>query len=363
MFERNDNKLPVAVTPEGEAFKAYLKAVKGLKYDPETADDWQAANQEILDLKLTPSTVHHDEILQNLTVMFKNDEYIWDRLMPRSFTGGKLGGQFWKYDRRDQVNFPDDEVGDKGEVNKIAQNRTKAAYGLTERSLIEEITPATLQNQAEPLNELMDAQIHVLQGREFNRELRVAAIVGAAGSYSGNTTAIAAGDRWDTASGGDPGADVDAARAATWEGMGPGRWVIAVSLDVHNVLKRHPLILDTFKYGGSAPPFATRQMLAEYFEVDEYVVGKSRKDTANRNQSASYSRIWPNVLALVRVSDSPSLRNAAFGLSLEDKPMSQDLLFLLEEGSAGLWRSRASNHDQELVIAPTCGYLLTTPIG
>ena len=360
--ERND-ALPVAVTEEGKAFQNYMKGLRALKNNPEARADWEAANAELLALKLTPGTVHHDEILQTMSVMFKNDEFIWDRVMPQVMTNGSLGGLFWKYDRRDQLSFPDDAIGDKGKVNELGQNRTQDSFALTPRSLKESVDEFTLQDQASPLNELMDAQMHPLQGLDFNREVRVAGIVGAAGSYSGNTVAIAASDRLDTATGGDPGGIMDTARASVWEGMGPGRWVVAVSLSVHNVLKRHPRILDTFKYGGSAPPFATRQMLAEFFEVDEYVVGKARKDTANRNQTASYSRIWPDVIALVRVSQQPSLRNAAFGYVLQDKPTRQDMWFRLEDGGQGVWTTRATRADQEKVVAPTCGYLVTTPIG
>jgi hypothetical protein len=286
--------------------------------------------------------------------------------MPMVMTDGKLGGQYFEYDRRDRLAYPDDTITARGTVNELGANRIRSSYALQPRSLSEKVDEFTLQNQTAPLNELMDAQLHVMDGMMFNREVRVAAVCAASGNYSGNTTAIAAGDRWDTATGGDPGAVIDVARAAVWSGMGPGRWVLAMSLSVYNVLKRHPRILDTFKYSAAAtggPKFATRQMLAEYFEVDEVVVGKARKDTANIAQTASYSRIWSDIVALLRVSNGPSLRNAAFGYVLQDKPSLSDLLWLPQEGGKGVYQARVTHADQEKVVAGPSGYLVTTPIG
>lgn len=365
MSQANHGTLPVARTDEGKAFEKLYKELRGIAHsgDEEALADWKEANEEVLNLKLSPSNVFHSDILTTMSVMFKNDELIWDRVMPMVTTNGQKGGEYWEYDRRDQLAFPDDAVSSEGEVNELGANRTKGNYQLTERSLKERVALSVIKDQSAPLNELMDAQMHVLQGVEMNRELRVATKVGTSTAYGSNTVAIAAADRWDTATGGNPGQVVDTARAAVWEGMGPGRWVLATSLSVHNVLKRHPLILDTFKYGGNAPAFATRQMLAEYFEVDEYVVGKARKDTANINQTASYSRIWPDVLALVRVAGAPSLRNAAFGYVLQDAATRQTMWFDNREGSEGMYTTRATRYDQEKVIAATCGYLITTPIG
>lgn len=364
--ERNDLRMPTQRTAKGLAFDAFMTRIKSMASDPAHAADFAAANAEAMRMKLAPGVPHFDTVLQTMSVMYQNDEYIWDRVMPMVLTDGKLGGQYWEYDRRDRLNYPDDEIASRGTVNELGANRIRSSYALTPRSLSEKVDEFTLQNQTAPLNELMDAQLHVMDGMMFNRENRVASVLATSGNYSGNTVAVAAADRWDTAAGGDPGAVIDTARAAVWSGMGPGRWVLATSLSVYNVLKRHPRILDTFKYTGTAtgsPKFATRQMLAEYFEVDEVVVGKARKDTANIAQTASYSRIWSDICALVRVSNGPSLRNAAFGYVLQDKPSLQDLLWLPQEGGKGVYMARVTHADQEKVVAGPSGYLVTTPIG
>ena len=360
--------LPVARTERGIEYQRYMRSLKdifsGRDVDPELEADIREANAEILAVKdLTPGQVHVNEVLRTMSVMYANDEYIGTRLMPVIFTGGKLSGTYYTYNKRDRFAAPDDDMTARTDANEVSQGRSTATYSLTPRALKEFLDQLTIQNQDAPLNELMDLQENVLELLELKREQRLAAILGAAGSYGANTVALAAGDRWDTASGGDPGGVVDAAKAALWSGRGTGRTVAFCSLSVHNKLKRNPNILDQFKYAGEKPGFATRDMLREYFEVDEYLVGRARQDTANEGQTASYSRIWPDVLGIVRVAERASLRNAAFGYTVQDQPTQADMWWELPKGTKGGYCERVSRCDQELVVAADTGYLITTPIG
>lgn len=382
-----DPSIPVHRTPEGKAYEAYLKQIKsyaqqyernhGKKLtgkalrDPEFAAimaEISELNADILAMKDVtggPAAVHQNTVLTQLSVMYRNDEFIGRNLMPTIFTGGALSGVYFEYEKRDRLAYPDDSMQDRTEPNELNQNRSKSTYALQPRSLTETLDWLVIQNQSAPLNEVVDLTNNVLNGMEFNAEVRIATAIQTAGNYGGNTAAMAAADRWDTAAGGDPASVVDSAKAACWGGSGPGKWVMNTSIFTHNVLKRHPRILDSFKYSGALgnSGFVTRKMLAEYFEVDEYIVGAARKDTANIGQTASYSRIWGNSLAITRVCTTPSLRNACFGYTLQDNPVVSALFWLPERGFGGQYKARTSYSDQQLVIAGTTSYLITTPIG
>lgn len=380
--------MPEQRTAEGRAYEAYVRSVKELarKYeqnkgkqltgaalvDPDFAAqmvEMGQLNDDLLAMKDVtggPSAVHQDTVLQQMSVMYQNDEFIGRRLMPTIYTNGALSGVYFNYEKRDRLAYPDDSMRDRTDPSELNQNRSKSTYALQPRSLVELLDWLVVQNQSAPLNEVVDLVNNCLNGMEFNAEVRIATAVQTSGNYGGNTAAVSAADRWDTGSGGDPGSVVDTAKAACWGGSGPGKWVVAVSLPLHNVLKRHPRILDSFKYSAASlggPKFATRQMLAEYFEVDEYVVGAARKDTANIGQTASYSRIWGDSLAVLRVSVTPSLRNACFGYTLQDNPTLSELFWLPDRGTKGMYKARTSYSDQQLVIAPTSSYLVTTPTG
>jgi hypothetical protein len=362
-------------TPEGRAYDAYIKAIQtlgnrlgqpssGEQLDAELVD-LKRENEAILAIKdIRPGDVHVSQVLQTLSVMFANDEFIGNRLMPVVFNSGKLSGTFYKYEKRNSLGYPDDSMADRTTPAELNQSRTKATFSLTIRSLREFLDQYVIQNQDAPLNELVDLTANVLNGMAFNREVRHAAVLCTAGNFGANTVAVAAGDRWDTAGGGDPGAVIDTAKAAVWSGRGPGRWAGYMSLNVFNVLKRHPRILDTFKYGVGAagPSQASLQMLAEYFDLDEILVGRARKDTANEGQTASYSRIWSDVFGIARVV-APSPRNAGFGFTFQDAPTQSDLSYELMDGAKGGYYARSTHADNELVVASECGYLVTTPIG
>lgn len=382
-----DSNIPVHRTPEGKAYEAYLKQIKSYatQYershgkpltakalrDPEFAAimaELAETNADILAMKDVtggPAAVHQNTVLTQLSVMYRNDEFIGRTLMPTIYTNGALSGVYFEYEKRDRLAYPDDSMAERTDPNELNQNRSKSTYALQPRSLVELLDWLVIQNQSAPLNEIVDLTNNCLNGMEFNAEIRIATAVQTSGNYGGNTAAVAAADRWDTASGGDPAGVVDAAKALCWGGSGPGKWVINTNITVHNYLKRHPRILDSFKYSGAlgTSGFVTRKMLAEYFEVDEYIVGAARKDTANIGQTASYSRIWGSSLAITRVCTTPSLRNACFGYTLQDNPTTSNLFWIPDKGFGGVYKARTSYSDQQLVIAPTSSYLITTPIG
>ncbi len=368
MFTRAERQELNQRTERGLAYESRVKYIKGVaeRRDESELAEMAERNATLLELKdLRPGDVHQDEILTSLSVMYTNDDYIGEQIMPPVMTGGNLSGLFFQYNQKDRLNYPDDTVTDRANANELGQGRTKGNYALTIRSLREYLDWMTIQNQTAPLNEIIDAQAHVLDGLAFNREKRIITVATSSGNFGSNTVALTGSDRWDTSAGGDPGGVVDTARANLWQGMGPSRIVAAASLSVYNVLKRHPRILDTFKYGvgGAGPKFATRQMLAEYFEVDEFLVGAARQDTANENKTASFSRMWPDILGIYRVSTAPSLRNVCFGYSFQDAAVQTDLMWNPERGPKGAYVARASMSDQQKVISTFAGYLITTPIG
>jgi hypothetical protein len=355
-----DWSLPQQRTQKGLKYESFMKTMREEMVDAEDPEV-KEANDEIIRCKdLKPGDVHQSTVLNSMSVMYANDDYIGLRLMPELRTGNRAG-IYYKYNKRDRFAYPDDSMSTRTEANEVSEGRTTGTYSLSGRALKEFVDQTTLNNQDAPLNEMMDAQNNVLEGVTFKQEVRIASAVTTAGNYAGNTAAIAAPDRWDTATGGDPINDINTALAARWNGRGPGRVVAATSLTVWNVLKVHPRLLDLIR--GNRDGMLSREMFAQWFEIDELLIGKARKDTANEGQTASYSRIWPDSFAIVRVATSPSIRNASFGYSVMEKAPVQRMWFDPKSGEEGGWYTQASLADQQLVVAGDTGYLLTTPVG
>lgn len=305
---------------------------------------------------LGPGAVHQDMSIQNMSIRYANDDYIGERLMPPA-TVSNRSNVFYHYDERAQLSFPSDRIGSRGEANEVVQNVTKDQY-LTEAHALQEFVDLDeIGNADAPLDPLYDATVLVNEGISFNRESRIATILSTAGSYGSNTTAIAAGQEWNSANGGSPTKLIRYARDQVWSGPTPSRLIAFCSPNVFRTLSQHPSVRDLFKY--TKDGFATPEMLARYFMVDELLVGYARNDTANEGQTMVQGRIWPDVFGIVRVALLPSVRTYCFGTTFRWGPQMAQQWFEQKRGRIGGYYTKVSCSEQHKVVASRAGYLLT----
>lgn len=328
--------------------------------DPKHREAIRRCNAGLVNCKLlTPGAVHNDATLSRVSVQYKNEVYIGTRLMP-IVPVGKLSDKYYVYNKRDRLAAPDDTIGPRGRANEVNENRSTDNYSCESYALKCHVDGQTIANQDAPLNEMLDATASVNDGLLLNEEIRIATIMTTAGNYGGNTAALAAADRLDSSSGGNPTKLLQDADDALWMGNGETRKVLFMGNEVWKVMARHPVLLDLFKYNKSG--LVKISDLMEHFDIDEVLIGKARRDTANEGQSASYSRIWGKQLGLVRVASDPGLRQASFGYTLRfgDKKTSQ--WFDPDIGAEGGYYTRTSMSEDHKVVAADTGWLWTTVI-
>ena len=359
---------------KGELYTEWRRNLDDMLYsnDSKAVQLVGRANASMHQKFLTSGQVHTDAVIQQMSLQYGNEEYIGEQIMPPILVD-KQSGLYQVYPQRERFAFPSDELDDYSEPNEINETRTTTSYACEGRGYKNSVAATTLANQDSPLNEMLDLTESIMEGMYFQRERRIAAVAGIAGSYGANTAAIAAANRWDSATGGDPIANMQTADAALWQGRGQSDKVMFSSLDVAHVLMRHPDILGLFQYNGSSPGLATPDMIARFLGADRYLVGAARRDSANENQTAVYARIWPDVFGLVRVPRNPTLRNAFFGATFRwrmqgvpglDAAMGYVTQQWFDEkvGLGGAYWAKATCSETHDVIAPLTGYLYTTPI-
>lgn len=334
------------------------KALQGIR-DPKNKALVEQSNAALRAKALTPGISHSDATIANMSVQYANDEYIGLRLMPVIPQGHKTGTYF-TYDKRAQLAYPDDALGVRGSPNEITRSRGTASFATNGYGYKDFVDNSELQNQDAPLDDLADATAGLLEALAFREELRIATILTDAANYGGNTTALGAAVRWDDA-GSNPVGDIQAARNALWTGRGPGKVVAFTSLAAWTAMQANSQMQDLFKYtkDGLLQP----QQWANYFGIDELLIGAARKDTANEGQTASYSRIWGDVFGLVRVATTPSVRNASFGFTFRFGQIDTAQVFDPMIGTKGGYWAKASVDETHKVVAPDTGFLLTTVIG
>jgi hypothetical protein len=329
------------------------RATGGLQVTPETAMELIARELTVGDVQTTP-------VLQNFSQMYANDEYIGTRIMPVvPVPLGTGSASYWTHDQANAFTAPDDSIATGGTVNEVTEGLTPTSVTLLPRALQERLDVRVKAAMDAPVAQMVTPLLTVLDGLLLNQEVRIAAIAGVAGSYGANTAPIAALDRWSTAAGGDPGGDIDTAKAALFGGSSPSLTVGFCSLAVYNVLRRNPVILDHFKYTGR--DVLGRRQLADYLELDELLVGAARRNTALPGVAAVYARIWPDVFGVVRVPRMPAVKVATFGITLEE-PKSEMEWFEAAEGGWGAFHSKVAFADASVVVSNACGFLYTTPI-
>lgn len=310
---------------------------------------------------LTPGEVHTDRALTNFAVQYANEEYIGDNLATVIPVGTK-SDEYYIFNERDRLGFPDDRLGDRDLPNQVTQRYTTDSFLCQDRGLEHPVSEATILNQDAVLDVLRSATEIVNEGIAFNREQRWATLFGTSANYGANTASLAALPWTNPAS--DPAKDVLTARGQLWNGIGPGVWKGFMSYDVYKALATHPGLISKFAGSGRVDKsgLVTPQMLADIFDVAEIHIGRAWKDSANEGQTASYGRIWPNVFGIVRVSQSASKYNAVFASRFQWlKPQT----IVINDPRAGVRGTRfvaTKLSDVEKVIASKTGYLLTSVI-
>jgi hypothetical protein len=305
---------------------------------------------------MTPGQVHVNRPLSNLAIAYANEEYIGDLLIPEVKVE-KQADSFYEMSRRDFTAYPSDNLSVEGEANKISRSLTTQSYLSVDHGYKESVPLSTIENQDEVLDEFVAATENTAEGLAYQREARQVTLLTTAGNYSGNTTAVSTG--WST--GGTPIADVQTARAAIWQGAGPSRVLGFCSLNVYNILAKHSTMLAIFRYGPEANGLVTPKMIANVFGLDDLLVGKAWKDTANIGQSASYSRMWGDVFGIVRVMKGTATRNrnAGFAARFTWKRPSTKIDLRPLNGVSGGYVVQTTSSDIDKVVGAPTGYLLT----
>lgn len=299
------------VTSQKKAIAANEAFCRGVGLPTKTGSDLTKSAVDHRERAVTAGTVHVNTVLSTFSVMYTNDEYIGDRLMPVVSVPDR-GGIFYKYPKRERFAYPDDKLGQRARANEIDASRTTDNYAVSDYGFSNFLDLDALHHQDAPLNEMLDLLEAINDGIAFKREKRIASVVQTSGNYGGNTANAAT--KWDTAStGGSIRADIAAADSAIWRGRSPTKKIGVTTIDNWNsCILNNPAIIEAIKYTQTG--VLTAQLVAGFFGLDDLLIGRAREDTANIGQTASYSRMWStDFFSILTVAIRPTIRSLHFG--------------------------------------------------
>jgi hypothetical protein len=345
----------------GLAYEAMMKGYQKLRASktPQHKAMYDALVADVESMRqkgVSPSTVHSNTFLSNMSVMYANDAYIGEQLVT-VVPVSKRSDTFAIYPQRERFEYPDDKLGERSMAQEISESRTSDTYSLLDYGFSNFVSQATLDNQDPIFDEMADLLGAILEGIANKREQRISSTLTTASNYSGNTTTLAGSDQWDSTSGGNPIKDIQTAIASLFNGPGMTRVVGFTSLNVFNVLARHPTILDNLKYTRAG--LVSRAELAQYFGLDDLLVGAARKQTANEGQTAAYSRMWGLDFGVVRVASTASKRTASFASLFRENgdPVTTEW-FEPNAGKKGGYFAKVGVSEDLKVVAANAGYII-----
>ncbi len=339
---------------------SYLARAKAMlrSNDPVAIAAVKAANDHLFSLKLLgPSAVHNNGTLSSLSVQYSNEAFIGQMLMPVKRVS-KLSDTYFLMGKRDRRGImANAEVGVNGSVNQLdSETRTTATYSCQPYAIKDYVDELTLRNQDAPLDEMLDLTAAINDSLDLMTEQKIATVMTTSTNFAtANTATLSGSNQWNSSTGGSLILNIQTAIDAIEVGPGATKLVAYCGTEVARTIQRHPAMLDMFKY--NADGLVPLKQVASWFGLDDILVGKARKDTANSNQTEVSARVWGKHFGIARVATNPGPRTACFGLTFRfgDKETTQ--WFDQAPGFAGGYWSKVGIADDYKVIANDCGFL------
>ncbi|MAH46570.1 hypothetical protein CMI37_12135 [Candidatus Pacearchaeota archaeon] len=252
-----------------------------------------------------------DPVLTDLSIGYKNPDFIWDLLAPVVPVDEKSGTYFiWDRDYWFRT------FGESGGARRAPESPyLRLAYGATtgtfntyetgfEKPTGDPIVAASQSPEALPQKDVS----FLTNQMEMELEVDTAAELFVSGLYGTDNT-LSGVSQWSDFANSDPVGDFDTAKGVVRKNTGTEPRRAIMGIETWNDLKEHPLILDKYKHTQSG--IMTEALVAAALGVDEIIVGKTAKNTANEGQTFVGANVWGDNCLLIPAIDAPALETPA----------------------------------------------------
>lgn len=300
-----------------------------------------------------------DPHLQSIAIAYRNEALIADRVLPY-VPVGKQEFRYLEHTLGEHYTIPDTKVGRKSNPNEVeftASEKTAA----TEDHALDDFVP---QNDIDNAPANYDPRERAVTGTMdlvlLGHEKRTADLVFNAASYNAaNKVTLAGTDQWSDFANSDPVEDIMAGLDACL--MRPNVGVFGA--EVWTKLRQHPAIIKAINANSGDSGVASRQAVAQLFELEEILVGRSRLNTANKGQAVSLGRVWGKHASFIyRNEQADSRGGLTFGYTGRWGDRIAGTIEEQKRGMRGGITVRSGESVKELVVADRAGYLIQNAI-
>ena len=268
---------------------------------------------------LTPSAVHVDQPLTNLTLAYaqSQENFIADKVFP-TVGVSKQSDKYYIYDRANMNRTGDvEKLAPRTEVNRIGMTLSTSSYFADVYGLGMDFDEQTLANE-DAMLDIRSAGAETLAMRlMIHREEQFASNFFVAGQWGTDNT-LTGNDQWSDYTNSDPIDAVTLARRTVQLSSGgfkPNTMV--VGKEVRDKLINHPDVLARLNGGATVTNTAlvTDAKLAEIFEVENFYVMEAVKNSSVEGVAESNAFIGGKNALLCYTPSNAGLMSPAAGLT------------------------------------------------
>ena len=260
--------------------------------------------------KPTYQQVHTDTALTNISIAYRNTEFIATQLFPM-VPVNKISGKYYIYTKADWLRREADVRAPGTRAARGDYGLSTANYTAIERAIAKGVPDEIVDNADSPLRPEFDATEWATNQILLEQENEVAGVAFGAGSWSGSATPSVLWSN-DTS---DPIGDVATATNSVVSTIGKEPNTGVMGRGLWRYTQQHPDIVDRIKgaAGPQSPAVVTLNAVAALFGVNRILVGNAIADSAAEGVASSLAYIWGNHFLVAYVAGSPSLLNPSAG--------------------------------------------------
>lgn len=309
-----------------------------------------------------PRNLHVDSIMTNFSLQYKNEEMIWQEVMP-VVPVGKRSDKYMKYNKANAFRLFDDKIGPRSLANEIDWDVTPDNYSVKDHALADWVAQEEIDNADTPLSPERDSNDFINMMLDVAQEKRVADVFTTAANYPvGNKVTLAGATQWTGASD-NPIKDIQDAIEACFQRAN----TIWFGVDAWLAFRRLPEILDAVKAASrvqtNSGGLATQSEVAALFDVDRVLVGRARYISSKEGQTDTYARIWgKHAGALYVPPGQVGVRTISFAKTFSETRKLTFRSFDEKRGMKGAVYLKTGWNSDEKITASDIGYLIENAV-
>jgi len=300
----------------------------------------------------TTHDVHIDAALSNISIAYKNEGYVADKLFP-VVPVDKQSDYYYIWTKDFWFRDNTRRRGPGATYAEGGLELSNTAFECINWGLSFPLPWEVIQNQDAAINLEETGAIWLADQFALARELKLKSLIMDASAWTTDVTLSTT--QWSDFANSNPISDVETGRQAIKKLTGRDPNVIMMNEEVWSKLKNHPDLVDLYKH--TQVGVLTPDLVAAVLQIDKLIVGTAVKNTAAEGADFAGAYIWDKNAILMYLAPSPGLAIPSAGYTFSWKQNGFTIPITREEERLRKRDLLLADHAfVQKVTAADCGY-------